>query len=75
MLAVPESGRGLLLLDLSRVWRMRPVAAGLFTAALTDLTREGLRTAAAGRTADQLVGIRRFARPADALSWLLHEIS
>jgi glutaminase len=74
VLALPETGKRLLLLDLGLVWRMRPVAAGLLTTALADLAGQGMRTAAAGRTADQLAGVRRFARPADALTWCEDEL-
>jgi glutaminase len=69
LLALRASQTPVLLLDLDRVSRMRPVAARLVSAAIADLTRDGVRTAVAGRTAGQVDGARRFTRPAEALSW------
>ena len=63
------SGARLLLLDLALVWRVRPVAAGLLSTALTDLARDGVRTAAAGPAAGEVAAARRFAQPAEALAW------
>jgi glutaminase len=69
LLALPPSGIRLLVLDLDLVSRLRPVAATLLTAGLADLARHGVRAAVTGRVADRLAGVRRFARPADALAW------
>jgi glutaminase len=69
LLALAGSGVRFLLLDLTLVWRMRPVAADLLSAALADLERDGVRTAVAGPAAAQVTASRRFARAADALAW------
>jgi glutaminase len=69
LLVLPESGTRVLLLDLRLVSRMRPVAAGLLTAALAGLAQQRMQTAVVGPTADQIGGVHRFARPADALAW------
>lgn len=69
LLALPATGIRLLLLDLSLVGRIRPVAAELLGAALADLARDGVRTATAGPAAGQVAEARTFAAPADALAW------
>jgi glutaminase len=69
LLGLAGSGVRLLLLDLALVWRMRPVAAGLIGAALTDLAHDGVRTAVAGPAADQVAATQRFTHIGEALKW------
>ena len=69
LLSLPESGTRILLLDLDRVSRIWPVAADVLTGAVAGLAEHGVRATAAGRTADQVSGVPRFAGPAEALAW------
>ena len=69
LLALPGSATRLLVLDLTAVSRVRPVAGGLFTAAVTDLARAGVRTALVGADTGLITGGRWFTHRADALAW------
>jgi glutaminase len=67
--ALPGPDTRLLVLDLTAVTRVRPVAGGLFTAALADLDRAGVRTALVGGDTGLITGGRWFTHRADALAW------
>jgi glutaminase len=69
LLVLPGSATRLLVLDLTAVSRVRPVAADLFTATLADLAGAGVRTALVGRDTGLITGGRWFTHRADALAW------